>query len=124
MDTACAHLRAASEGRYLGPEFAGRGTWKLLHLCPDCGERVAPQVLLDAALCVVCDHLVVGDAEDPKILVCAGDGGPALTLCADCVRPGARFVAPRPAPTVTSVRSSDTGVIVETLNIPTFRKTL
>lgn len=83
----CCHLRHDSEeGRFIGPQEVGDGEWLMLHLCPGCTTTYTGAVVQDAARCDECTHLIVGDHEDPKLIVSTTENGipRSRILCADC----------------------------------------
>lgn len=82
----CSSVVVIDECQYVGPQEVGDGEWVMLHNCPNCKTTFAGATLRDAAKCSLCLHHIVGDADDPKIIVCAVDNeGPYTRIyCADC----------------------------------------
>ena len=85
-ECACGWSGPSDAGRYVGAQEVVGGEWLLLHDCPGCGTTYASATVYDAAKCALCSHLILGDAEDPKVILSAKDieGPYTRVYCADC----------------------------------------
>jgi hypothetical protein len=77
----CGKTLDLDECRYIGPQASGEpAEWYLLFQCHYCRTTFAGDAVQDAAKCCGCGHLIVGDAEDPKVVT-----EHAGLYCLDCL---------------------------------------
>ena len=75
----------ASKLAKVGWQELGDGELALLVNCATCNSTICAELLTDAALCIVCRRVVVGDARDPKIVAYPGAADSGVH-CAACAR--------------------------------------
>jgi hypothetical protein len=84
-ECSCGCHHHLDDAKFIGAQECGNGEVALLRNCPNCKTSYAASVLTDAALCCSCGHAIVGDVEDPKIVVSFVDEESGYRIfCVDC----------------------------------------